>query len=207
MPYRALTSAPIAAMLRRVAARHGYLASRGPHAGQGDPVELALALGNGELATVLLADEERSQAIRWLDEQAKVITQSDPLLAETIKSIANQLYEAVKLEAAVDEEEMRSYITEEETPMIYTYPIGADQAARINLDQKAATDGYEDAREHYPDGVLDGESLKAYVENLVDEALENQDLTDDPEEYRARYTVAYCKAYAEQITQMRQEQK
>jgi hypothetical protein len=207
MPYRALTSAPIAAMLRRVAARHGYTASRGSHAGQGDPVALALALGNGELATVLLADEERSQAIRWLDEQAKVLASADPLLAETIRSIANQLYEAVKLEAVTDEEELRSYLTEEETPMIYTYPVGADQAASINLDQKAATDGYEDAREHYPDGVLEGEGLKAYAESLVDEALDNQDLTDDPEEYRARYVDAYCKAYAKQITQMRQEQR
>lgn len=178
-------------MLRRVAARHGYLASRGPHAGQGDPVELALALGSGELATVLLVDEERLQAIRWLDEQAKVLTQSDPLLAETVKSIANQL-------------EMRSYLTEKETPM-YTYPVGSDQAARANLDQKAATDGYEDAREHYPDGILEGESLKAYASSLVDEALENEDLTDDPEEYRARYVDAYCKAYAKQITHMRDE--
>lgn len=205
MPYRALTSAPIAAMLRRVAKRHGYLASRGPHAGQGDPVELALALGNGELATVLLADEERNQAIRWLDEQATLLTPSDPLLAETVKSIATQLYEAVKLEAVVDEEELRSYLTSEETFMIYTYPVGSDQAARINLDQKAASDGYEDAREHSPDGVLEGEALKAYAESLVDEALDNQDLTDNPEEYRSRYVDAYYKAYTSEITQMRQE--
>ena len=34
-----------------------------------------------------------------------------------------------------------------------------------------------------------------------------QDLIDDPEECRARYVDAYCKAYAEQITQMRQEQR
>jgi hypothetical protein len=41
-----------------------------------------------------------------------------------------------------------------------------------------STNGYEDAREHYPDGVLEGE-VKACAERLVDEALENQDLTDE----------------------------
>lgn len=96
MPHRALTSAPIAAMLRRVAERHNYTAQRGPHAGQGDPVELAIALGTGELATVLLPDEQRTVAIRWLDEQAAII--DNPILAEALKSIADQLHDAVKLE-------------------------------------------------------------------------------------------------------------
>jgi hypothetical protein len=74
----------------------------------------------------------------------------------------------------------------------YTFPVGTDQAARINLDTFAATQGSEDARE------LDGEfDVAAYANTLVDQALENEEQTDDPEEYRARFVDAYVKAFQE----------
>ncbi len=96
-PYKDLTSKPVTSALRRVAEYHGYTAQRGPRAGQGNVVELALAIGSGELATVLLPDEQRSMAIRWLNEQAQQV--SDLSLAEALKSIADQLYTAVLRES------------------------------------------------------------------------------------------------------------
>lgn len=74
----------------------------------------------------------------------------------------------------------------------YTFPVGSDQAARINLDEHAAQCGTRDARE------LEGEfDIQAYANELVDQALENEELTDDPEEYRARFVGAYVKAFQE----------
>lgn len=76
-------------LLKPVAKRHGYSFE-----------ELATALGSGELATVLLPDEQRNAVIRWLDEQAKIV--QDGTLAEGLKSLADQLYMAVVLESEME---------------------------------------------------------------------------------------------------------
>jgi hypothetical protein len=109
--YQDLTSSSVTSGLRKVAEYHGYLSTRGPHSGKGNVVELALAIGSGEIATVLLPDEQRSWAIRWLDEQAKSI--DDPFLGEILASISRQIYEAVKREYELEQEEIRSSESEE----------------------------------------------------------------------------------------------
>lgn len=88
-PFRPITSAPSQAILRRVAERHGYVATRGPRAGQGNPAELVEALDAGELVTVLIDPDERRHLIAWLEQQAT--TMDDVLLAETVKNLARQL--------------------------------------------------------------------------------------------------------------------
>lgn len=93
---------------------------------------------------------------------------------------------------------------------MYTYTLTTNQAHRINLDEKASNDGYDDARQHYPDPntVLTGRDLTDHANSLVDLALDYvDDLTDDPEEYRARYVDAYCKSYREQIQDLTEEER
>lgn len=91
---------------------------------------------------------------------------------------------------------------------MYNYALTTNQAHRINLDEKAANDGYDDANQHYPDGVLIGKDLTDHANSLVDLALDYvEDLTDDPEEYRARYVDAYCSAYQGQIKSRREDEE
>src|SRR5579859_576806 len=69
-------------------------------------------------------------------------------------------------------ERYRQQIEERGEEMSYTYALETSMSARANLDQKAANDAWEDTR----------------MICLGDLALEqNEDLTDDPKEYRARY--------------------
>jgi|SRR5579859_1704760 len=91
---------------------------------------------------------------------------------------------------------------------MYTYALETSISARANLDEKSASDAWEDARGHYPGAVITGKELEAHANSLVDLALEqNDDLTDDPEEYRARYVQSYCKAYQENIAQKKEDEK
>lgn len=55
------------ARLNLVAKRHGYTTSRGRGTGQGNLVGLLIAIDTGEVATVLLSDEQRKTAIRELN--------------------------------------------------------------------------------------------------------------------------------------------
>ena len=71
-----------------VAASHGYRSHYGPLAGRGNIVEMLRAIESGELATVLLADEQRDYAIRRLRELAP---QQDGITAEAFLSLAAQL--------------------------------------------------------------------------------------------------------------------
>jgi hypothetical protein len=98
-----LTSKPVTSMLRKVAEYHGYLATRGPRTGQGDVVELAVAIGTGELATVLLADEQRHMVMRFLNGQAKIV--DDFSLAEALESVARQIYASVEREREANKQE------------------------------------------------------------------------------------------------------
>jgi hypothetical protein len=95
----------------KVAAYHGYSAERGPTAGAGNAAEMLVAIASGELATVLLPDEQRSMAIRWLDEQSNKVDNFS--LAEALQSIAKQLDAAVQREYEAEQEELRSYLDEE----------------------------------------------------------------------------------------------
>lgn len=90
---------------------------------------------------------------------------------------------------------------------MYTYALTTSMAARINLDNHAEINGYEDAHAHFPDGVLSGDALITYAHELVDTALEEgeETLTDDPDEYRARYVDAYCTAYNGEIAELTRE--
>ncbi len=90
---------------------------------------------------------------------------------------------------------------------MYKYPLTTSQKARDNLDRKAANDGYEDANADYPNILLPND-VREQGNNHVDAALDmNDHTTDDHEEYRARYTGAYCKAYAEQIASRQEDEE
>jgi hypothetical protein len=95
----------------KIAASYGYSAERGPTTGEGNAAEMLVAIVSGELATVLLPDEQRSMAIRWLDEQSRTV--NDFSLAEALQSIAKQLDAAVQREYEAEQEELRSYLDEE----------------------------------------------------------------------------------------------
>lgn len=91
------------------------------------------------------------------------------------------------------------------------YNLSSNQAHRINLDEKVGRDADDDAHAHFPDGVIEGnDTLKTYAHKLVDFAFEEQenvaDLTDDKEEYRARYVDAYVKSYQKEIQDLRTDQ-
>lgn len=53
--------------LNAVAASHGYVASRGPTVGQGNLAALLIAIDSGEVATVLLDDDEVLDALNALE--------------------------------------------------------------------------------------------------------------------------------------------
>ena len=77
------------ARLNEIAASHGYIAHSGPTKGQGNLVELLHAIDGGEMALVLLPDEQRARAIEYLE----------TLDAEWATSIANGLRNAIQREA------------------------------------------------------------------------------------------------------------
>ena len=80
------------AALRAIASQFGYLSTRGPlvkdGAESGNAIEFLLAIISGEVAPVLLADEERRHAINVLS------ASGDPAL----ESIARQLLRAAERE-------------------------------------------------------------------------------------------------------------
>lgn len=73
----------------------------------------------------------------------------------------------------------------------YLYPLDTDMVARLRLDEDAARYGREDAR------VLDGTfDVRAYADELACQQLDGrEDVTDDKEEYRARFVDAYTSAF------------
>lgn len=79
--------------LRAIALYHGYTATRGPlvKGGQesGNAIELLMAVISGEVATVLLDDDERWHAIRLLEASGDAI----------LESVARQLRTAAEREA------------------------------------------------------------------------------------------------------------
>ncbi len=91
---------------------------------------------------------------------------------------------------------------------MYKYPLTTSQEARSNLDHKAANDGYDDATADFSCYVVLPDNVREQANNHVNTALDTiENLTDDPEEYRARYVAAYSKAYAEQIASRQEDEK
>jgi len=87
------------ARLNDQAAAHGYTAVRGPTAGQGNLAELLRAIDAGEVALVLLPEQNRASAIAWLRDQAQQLEAeandfSTLGLAEALETFAEALSDA-----------------------------------------------------------------------------------------------------------------
>ena len=92
--------------LAQIALRYGYIATRGPSAkdGQesGNPIMLLLAIISGEVATVLLDQDERWQAITRLEASGDGVLQD----------IATQLRRAAEREQAIEDANITEAIEE-----------------------------------------------------------------------------------------------
>lgn len=91
--------------LNEIAAGFGYTSERGPTAGEGNLTEMLTAIDKGELALVLLPDEQRAWAIDWLDEQAASLRENADSwrqysLSDAIATIADALLKAQQREEA-----------------------------------------------------------------------------------------------------------
>lgn len=78
-----------AAILRGIAAYHGYEASSGPHTGQGSAFALQLAVIHGDVQTVSLEPEELAIVVPWLRQQAEALPEG--ALQEALMGLADQL--------------------------------------------------------------------------------------------------------------------
>lgn len=93
------------ARLNQIAAEFGYTAERGATAGEGNLAEMLTAIDSGELALVLLPDEQRAWTIDWLDEQAASLRENADSwrqysLSDAIATIADALLKAQQREEA-----------------------------------------------------------------------------------------------------------
>ncbi len=79
-------SAEDEAALRTIAERHGYVAARGPHTGEGSASRLIDALLAGEVVTLALSPADR-RLVAWLDETPP----PEGRLATVLHSLATQL--------------------------------------------------------------------------------------------------------------------
>jgi len=75
------------ATLRAIAERHGFLAARGPHTGEGSASRLIDALLAGEVVTLALSPADRRRLVAWLDETPPPAGR----LATVLHSMATQL--------------------------------------------------------------------------------------------------------------------
>jgi hypothetical protein len=75
---------------------------------------------------------------------------------------------------------------------MYTWPLSTSQTSRLNLDSHAARCGEEDAR------MLEGEfDVLKHANRIVDDMLEDEECTDDPDELRARFVDSYVASFRE----------
>ncbi|RMH17462.1 MAG: hypothetical protein D6698_08310 [Gammaproteobacteria bacterium] len=85
--------------LSRIALRYGYSTQRGPKAGGGNILELLEAIVGGEIALVLLPDEQRAEVIPWLLEAADAAGADDRYtVRDALRAIANTLLESLRRE-------------------------------------------------------------------------------------------------------------
>lgn len=91
--------------LNEVAASFGYTASRGPTAGQGNLAEMLIAIDAGELAMVLLPDEQIHNALVELDR----LYQEDTFHNEWARDIASSLCASLRRSTEADNAEIDDY--------------------------------------------------------------------------------------------------
>jgi len=94
--------------LNELARSMGYLAVSGRTVGQGNLAALLVAIDAGEVALVLLPDEQQGMVARWLRERAVAMTANAPL-AEALSTIAAALEAAVDRERAADAREIEEW--------------------------------------------------------------------------------------------------
>ncbi len=88
--------------LNTIAASYGYCADRGPTTGKGNAAEMLMAIDEGELAIVLLPDEQRAAVIEWIEKNASTI--GNFMVGEALESIARQLQAAIEREKETEKE-------------------------------------------------------------------------------------------------------
>lgn len=96
-PHQDLSPDELAA-IQEIAASHGYTIGRGRDANKGSRRQLEAAIVKGEVALVLLPDEQRAAAIHWINANITLIEQSDWIAAEGLKTIAESLNDAARRE-------------------------------------------------------------------------------------------------------------
>jgi hypothetical protein len=83
-----------AAIERSIAASHGFIASTGPHTGDGSSFQLRLAIINGDVATVRFDGiEDLRWFVGWIERMP-----ADPLYANVPSQVARQLRSAIARE-------------------------------------------------------------------------------------------------------------
>lgn len=100
--------------LNAMAGSFGYIAHRGPTTGQGNLAELLIAIDSGEVALVLLPDEQRSAMVDFL-RQVAADSQQSALVTEAAESIAQALEQAIEREEIEMIPETRDLIQQLET--------------------------------------------------------------------------------------------
>ena len=112
MYFRSMEKAEVNALrsrLNELAGSMGYKADpKSPTAGQGLLAALLVAIDAGEVALVLLPDEQQGMVARWLREQAVAMTANAPL-AEALSTIAASLEAAVDRERAADARQIEEW--------------------------------------------------------------------------------------------------
>lgn len=91
--------------LNEIAASFGYTASRGPTAGQGNLTEMLIAIDSGELALVLLPDEQIHNALQVLER----LYGEDAFHNDWAKDVAASLCAALRRGAEADQAEIDDY--------------------------------------------------------------------------------------------------
>jgi len=105
--FRGFGQATLAALLLRLAAlaaEYGYRTRRGLKAGHGNIAEFLVAIDSGDLATVLLSDEQRDAAMRFLAEESTA--RLDTTLGGAFEVIGQALADAVARERAAAQREI-----------------------------------------------------------------------------------------------------
>ena len=90
--------------LNQLAGEFGYTASRGPTTGQGNLAEMLIAIDAGELALVLLPDEQFGPALEVLDGLAA----QDPYRNDWAATVARSLWDALIRQAEADRAEVET---------------------------------------------------------------------------------------------------
>jgi hypothetical protein len=89
------------AALRTIAERHGYVAARGPHTGEGSASRLIDALLAGEVVTLALTPADRRRLVAWLDEALPPAGRLATVLHTLAAQLRPTLPKAAKAKAAV----------------------------------------------------------------------------------------------------------